>query len=66
MPMLASDLSGLPGIGGGSAGFSRNDWMTSFSSTWMMPKALDSDRGISRQPTVTSAFCSTCCCSISS
>src|SRR5882724_1977745 len=57
--MLASDLSGFPGIGGGSAGFSRNDWIVSSSLTCMIPNALDSARGISRQPTVTSARCST-------
>src|SRR5450759_2092683 len=54
--MLASDLSGLPGIGGGSAGFSRKDWITPWSSTCMIPKPLDSERGISRQPIVTSAL----------
>ena len=55
MPMLASETSGLPGIGGGSFGFSRNCWIQPFSSICMIPKPQDSARGISRQPTVTSA-----------
>ena len=64
--MLASDLSGRPGMAGGSAGFSRKDTITSLSSMCMTPNPLASLRGTSRQPIVTSAPCSTCWRSISS
>jgi hypothetical protein len=51
--MLASDWSGLPGMAGGSAGFSTNSVMwLSASSIAITPKALASSRGTSMQPTV--------------
>ena len=53
MPMLASDRSGLPGIGGGSAGFSTNSMMERCSSMAITPKPLASSRDTSMQPTVT-------------
>ena len=55
MPMLASALSGLSGMPGGSLGFSRNETMRSVVSTAMTPKPDASSRGTSMQPTVTSA-----------
>ena len=58
--MLTSDFPGSPGIAGGSAGFSMNERTASFSSTCITPNPLASVRGTSRQPTVTSAFWSTC------
>ena len=64
--MLASATSGLPGIGGGSFGFSRKDRMRSCSSMCMTPKPEASSRGTSRQPMVTSAPAATCCWSICS
>ena len=66
MPMLASDTCGLPGMGGGSAGFSTKSVMRPVSSMAMTPKPLASARGTSMQAMVTSAPESTCCCSISS
>jgi hypothetical protein len=55
MPMLASARSGLPGIAGGSAGFSTNSRMRRCASMCMTPKAVASMRGTSMQPTVHSA-----------
>ena len=60
--MLASALSGLSGMPGGSAGFSRKATIRSLASTCITPKPVASMRGTSRQPTVTSASASTCCC----
>ena len=48
-------MSGLPGMPGGSCGFSRNETIRSCSSTCITPNAIASMRGTSRQPTVTSA-----------
>ena len=53
-------LTGSPGIGGGSAGFSRNCVMRWSASTNMMPKRLPSALGTGMQPTVRSAPRSTC------
>ena len=52
MPMLASAMSGLPGMAGGLAGFSTKSVMCRRSSTAITPKALASLRGTSMQPTV--------------
>ena len=40
--MLQSDLSGWPGIAGGSLGFSKKEWITLFTSTAMTPKPVAS------------------------
>ena len=52
MPMLASATSGLPGIGGGSAGFSTKASILRLASIAITPKAVASIRGTSMQPTV--------------
>ena len=52
--MLASERPGLPGMQGGSAGFSMNSVMMLPSSTAITPKALASDCGTSMQATVQS------------
>ena len=52
--------SALPGIGGGSSGFSRNSRMLWFSSTCMTPNSLASLRGTSMQPTVQGLLLSAC------
>ena len=52
MPMLASVVSGRPGMAGGSAGFSMKSVMLRSSSTAITPKAVASARGTSMQPTV--------------
>ena len=59
IPIEASALSGLPGIGSGSAGFSVNFVIRKFSSTDITPNSLASLHGTSIQPTVRSASCST-------
>ena len=56
--MLASEMSGLPGIVGGSAGFSTKLVILRESSTAITPKAVASARGTSMQPTVQPAPCS--------
>jgi hypothetical protein len=65
MPMLASARSGLPGMAGGSAGFSTKSVMRRFSSTAITPKAVASARGTSMQPTVHFAPLATWSASIS-
>ena len=53
-------MSGLPGSGGGSAGFSRNASMVRPSAaTLTMPNAEASDRGTGIAATVTPAPCAT-------
>ena len=59
-------MSGRSGMPGGSAGFSMKLLIVSCSSTCITPKPVASMRGTSRQPSVTSAPESTCCCSITS
>ena len=66
MPMLARQRPWRPGMQGGSAGFSKNAVILSDASTAITPKLLASATETSMQPTVTSAFCSQCCCSIGS
>ncbi len=50
--MLASDISGLPGMAGGSTGFSTKSMIWRCSLTAITPKALASLRGTSMQATV--------------
>jgi hypothetical protein len=59
MPMLASAMSGRPGIAGGSAGFSTKPVTRRCASTCITPNATASMRGTSIQPTVQSAPLST-------
>ena len=56
MPIEASARSGWPGIGGGSAGFSKKSTTRCGSSTCMTPKARASSRGTGRQAIVRSAL----------
>ena len=49
MPMLASAMSGWPGIAGGSAGFSRKPVIVRSASTAITPKALALSRGTAMQ-----------------
>jgi hypothetical protein len=63
--MLASETASLPGMAGGSAGFSTKAVMRRSPSTAMTPKALASWRGTSMQPTVQPAPLATWSCSIS-
>ena len=65
MPMLASEVSGLPGMAGGLAGFSMKSMMRRCSSTAITPKALASLRGTSMQPTVQGRPCAAWSASIS-
>ncbi len=51
-PMLASATSGLPGMWGGLAGFSRKCTMLRSASMSITPKALASASGTSMQATV--------------
>ena len=65
MPMLASARVGLPGMAGGSAGFSTKSMMWSLSSIAITPKAVASMRGTAMQPTVHSRPLATWSASIS-
>ena len=53
--MDASERSGLPGMAGGSAGFSTKEVTRLLSSMAITPKAFASLRSTSMQPTVTPA-----------
>ena len=52
MPMLASAMSGWPGMAGGSVGFSMKSTIWCLASTAITPNALASARGTAMQPTV--------------